>query len=52
MLGWMPNARGRQSGLFYTDKKGVKHETQRLTSYTGCPHPDPDHSYQGGAIRI
>jgi phospholipase C len=48
MLGWMPNARGKQSGLFYTDKKGVKHETQRLTSYTGCPHPDPDHSYQGG----
>jgi phospholipase C len=48
MLGWMPNARGRQGGLVYTDKNGVKHETARLTSFTGCPHPDPDHSYEGG----
>jgi len=48
MLGWMPGARGRQAGLTYTDGNGVKHKTHRLTSYTGCPHPDPDHSYQGG----
>jgi len=48
MLGWMPYAKGRQAGLSYKDKKGVEHKTYRLTSYTGCPHPDPDHSYEGG----
>jgi phospholipase C len=47
MLGWMPGARGRQSGLSYKDKNGVSHNTYRLKSFTGCPHPDPDHSYQG-----
>jgi len=47
MLGWMPGARGRQAGLSYKDKNGVSHETYRLKSFTGCPHPDPDHSYQG-----
>jgi phospholipase C len=48
LLGWMPGARGRQSGLSYKDKNGVSHDTYRLQSYTGCPHPDPDHSYEGG----
>jgi phospholipase C len=48
MLGWMPGARGRQAGLSYKDKNGVSHDTYRLKSFTGCPHPDPDHSYQGG----
>ncbi len=48
MLGWLPGARGRQAGLSYKDKNGVSHDTYRLTSYTGCPHPDPDHSYEGG----
>jgi phospholipase C len=47
MLGWMPGARGRQAGLSYKDKNGVSHNTYRLKSFTGCPHPDPDHSYQG-----
>src|SRR5579863_535849 len=47
-LGWMPGANGKQAGLTYKDKNGVPHKTTRLTSYTGCPHPDPDHSYQGG----
>jgi phospholipase C len=48
MLGWMPGARGRQAGLSYKDKNSVSHHTYRLTSFTGCPHPDPDHSYPGG----
>jgi phospholipase C len=48
MLGWMPNANGRQSGLSYPDHNGEMHATQRLQTYTGCPHPDPDHSYAGG----
>ena len=45
MLGWMSNARGRQGGLVYTDKNGVKQKTYRLTSFTECPHPDPDFIY-------
>jgi phospholipase C len=48
ILGWMPGANGKQGGLKYKDKNGAAHSTHRLTSYTGCPHPDPDHSYQGG----
>jgi phospholipase C len=44
----MPGARGKQAGLTYKDKNGVPHKTAPLTSYTGCPHPDPDHSYEGG----
>jgi len=48
LLGWMPGARGRQEGLSYKDRNGVEHPTHRLNSYTGCPHPDPDHSYEGG----
>ena len=41
LLGWMPGANGKQAGLTYKDKNGVPHKTARLTSYTGCPHPDP-----------
>jgi phospholipase C len=48
MLGWMPNANGRQSGLSYPDNNGVMHPTYRLNYYVGCSHPDPDHSYAGG----
>ncbi|MGA2539116.1 MAG: alkaline phosphatase family protein [Terracidiphilus sp.] len=48
MLGWMPNANGRQAGLSYPDHNGKLQSTQHLTSYTGCPHPDPDHTYAGG----
>ena len=48
LLGWMPNANGRQAGLTYLDNNGNPHPTQRLTYYVGCSHPDPDHSYAGG----
>jgi len=48
LLGWMPNANGRQDGLQYLDSSGVAHSTYRLTDYVGCVHPDPDHSYAGG----
>lgn len=48
MLGWMPNANGRQAGLSYPDHNGVMHPTYRLNYYVGCSHPDPDHSYAGG----
>ena len=45
LLGWMPNANGRQAGLSFADSAGAMHATYRLTSFTGCGHPDPDHSY-------
>jgi phospholipase C len=47
-LGWLPNANGRQAGLTYVDGNGNPQQTYRLTDFIGCPHPDPDHSYQGG----
>jgi phospholipase C len=48
LLGWMPNANGVQTGLSYPNHNGEMQPTHRLTSFTGCPHPDPDHSYAGG----
>jgi phospholipase C len=48
LLGWMPNANGRQAGLSYPDLNGNLQATHRLNYYVGCSHPDPDHSYAGG----
>src|SRR5690348_2221780 len=49
LLGWLPNADGKQSGLAYFDAQGISHSTYSLApDYTGCPHPDPTHSYDGG----
>src|ERR1700678_2949674 len=48
LLGWMPNANGRQAGLSYPDTNGNLQSTQRLNYYVGCSHPDPDHSSAGG----
>ena len=51
LLGWLPNADGQQAGLTYIDSQGVAHSTYSLApDYTGCPHPDPDHSYSGGRV--
>jgi len=51
-LGWLPNADGKQAGLTYRDKQGIAHHTYSLSGdYTGCPHPDPDHSYDGGRVQ-
>jgi phospholipase C len=47
-LGWLPGANGRQSGLTYLDKAGVRHPTYHLTDYQNCNLEDPDHSYAGG----
>jgi phospholipase C len=50
-LGWLPNGDGKQAGLTYVDSQGVAHQTYTLSGdNTGCPHPDPDHSYGGGRI--
>ena len=50
-LGWLPNADGKQAGLTYVNGAGVSRETHALSGdYTGCPHPDPDHSYDGARV--
>jgi phospholipase C len=48
LSGWLPGANGRQAGLSYRDSSGESHSTSRLTTFVGCSHPDPDHSYAGG----
>ncbi|HTZ59009.1 MAG TPA: alkaline phosphatase family protein [Acidobacteriaceae bacterium] len=48
LLGWLPGGNGTQAGLSYVDSKGESHPTWRLSTYVGCSHPDPDHSYAGG----
>jgi phospholipase C len=50
-LGWLPNADGKQAGLMYVDSARVSHATHSLSGdYTGCPNPDPDHSYSGARV--
>jgi phospholipase C len=52
-LGWLPKANGKQAGLTYTDAAGVSHSTHSLSGdNTGCPHPDPDHSYDGARVEF
>ncbi len=49
MLGWLPNADGKQAGLSYLDSNGASHRTHNLApDWTGCGHPDPNHGYDGG----
>lgn len=48
LLGWLPNANGKQAGLSYLDGSGQAQPTQHLDYFVGCVHPDPDHSYAGG----
>jgi phospholipase C len=50
-LGWLPNGDGKQAGLSYVDSAGASHATYSLSGdYTGCPHADPDHSYDGARV--
>jgi phospholipase C len=45
-LGWLDGADGRQWGLKYRDRNGVRRSTFPLApDFQGCGHPDPDHSY-------
>jgi len=48
LLGWLPGADGRQSGLVYEDRDGNPQSTYRLTDFQGCGLPDPTHSFEGG----
>ena len=52
-LGWLPGADGRQAGLSYVDRNGVRHETRRFApDFQGCDHPDPSHSWTGGREQV
>jgi phospholipase C len=52
VLGWLPGADGKQSGLSYKDHHGTSIATHHLTDFQGCAHPDPDHSYEGGRVQL
>jgi phospholipase C len=50
-FGWLPNANGLPNWLTYPDPSGARHVVYPLApDYTGCGHPDPDHSYNGARI--
>lgn len=52
-LGWLPNADGRPLDRTYPDQGGIDVEPEHLgPDYTGCAHPDPDHSYDGGRVQL
>jgi phospholipase C len=52
LFGWIRDADGRQAGLTFQDPNGIPHSTHHLAGdFTGCGHPDPDHSYEGGRIQ-
>jgi phospholipase C len=52
LFGWIDGADGRQAGLTFQAPDGTAHATHHLAGdFTGCGHPDPDHSYQGGRIQ-
>jgi len=51
-LGWLPGSDGKQSGLTFTDRYGLKHSTHHLTQFASCAYNDPDHSYEGGRIEL
>jgi phospholipase C len=53
LLGWLPQADGRQEGLRYPDLDGHKHPTHDLgPDFTGCGNIDPDHSWYGGLVEF
>src|SRR3984893_9624443 len=52
LFGWLRGAPRRQAGLIYNDPNGIPHSTHHLAGdFTGCGHPDPDHSYEGGRVQ-
>jgi len=51
-MGWLPGADGKQSGLVFTDRYGLKHTTHHLVQPASCAFNDPDHSYEGGRIEL
>jgi phospholipase C len=42
LLGWLPNADGKQVGLQFPDKNGALQSTHELApDFTGCAYPIP-----------
>ena len=56
LFGWHPTADAQNQGLSYPDPDNgnVIVPTQQLSpaDYTGCGHPDPDHSWEGGRAQL
>jgi phospholipase C len=53
LLGWLPNAGGRQAGLIYTDNAGQAFKTYPLApDFQGCSHHDPSHSFDDGRVQL
>lgn len=52
LLGWLPNADGKQAGLSYRDRDGTLQPTHHLTKPDGCGMADPNHSYEGGHVQF
>jgi phospholipase C len=53
LLGWLPNADGKQAGLLFPNKTGGYNATHELApDFTGCAYSDPDHSYSGGRTEV
>ncbi len=47
-----PDVDGKQAGLTYRDRYGVRHQTHHLEVMASCGYQDPDHSYEGGRIQL
>jgi phospholipase C len=53
LLGWLPDAIGRQEGLTFTDNAGLTFPTYELApDFQGCSYEDPDHSFAGGLVHL
>lgn len=53
LLGWLPGADGKQTGLKYTDTTGAVVPTWDLgDNYQGCQWNDPQHQWAGGAKQL
>ncbi len=53
LLGWLPGADGRQSGLKYPDLTGELHRTWDLgDQYQGCEYLDPQHQWPAGQTQL
>ena len=50
LLGWLPGADGRTSGLTYPDIDGVMQPTRHHASFDSCDFADPGHSFEAGRI--
>jgi phospholipase C len=48
LLGWLPNADGKQSNSYPLPNGGSANTHALAPDYQGCGHTDPDHSYAGG----